>query len=151
MTLAGFSDRRETILDEVVVTATIDTKLTPITNLIRFNNYWFELVVKDLATENADKFDVKILAKTPAGNWIDIVYFTQLDGDGSDSEEIAVLTTATLIANAVGFSALTEKTARNSSPNFDELAVEITVTSTGVANESATISLYMIASGVLGR
>jgi hypothetical protein len=46
------------------------------------NGFAFTLDVTAAATESNDKLDVFVQTKIDATNWLDVVHFTQCDGDG---------------------------------------------------------------------
>lgn len=57
-----------------------------------FTQAVFVLDVTALATETADKLDVYVDVSFDGGTlWVNVVHFTQLDGDGSASKEVAVI------------------------------------------------------------
>lgn len=47
--------------------------------------YVFVLDVTNAATDNADTLDVSVQTKLDGTNWTDVVHFTQVLGDGSDT------------------------------------------------------------------
>lgn len=56
-----------------------------------FDSAVFLLDVTALATEAADKLDVYVDVSIDGVKWINAIHFTQQDGDGSDSTEVAKL------------------------------------------------------------
>jgi len=72
----------------------------------------FTLGVTAAKTDSADTLDVKVQTKLDGTNWVDVVYFTQVLGNGGALQHIAKIeanTAVTMFANA----ALTAGTTRN--------------------------------------
>ena len=69
---------------------------------------FFELDLTAAAAASGDTLDVKIQTKSPGGNWVDVVAFTQILGDGGTKRYFAKVNEAlaeTMFENATALSA----------------------------------------------
>lgn len=74
----------------------------------------FVFDLTNAATDNADKLDVYVQTRLDRSDWIDIVHFTQIDGDGDNAQQyIAKVSADAAQAEFSPGSALSENAIRN--------------------------------------
>lgn len=140
--------RAEDILPLTLAIAdNLDTRLTPITKVHLYKYFTFTLTFANLGTQTADKFDVFVDALLPDGTWLNIVHFTQLDGDGSDGSEVAVMTLGVVASNAViAIADLAEGVVKDNMVPFVSVSTRVVVTKTAGVDEVADLTVKMLAS-----
>ena len=73
-----------TMLASAARTVTAGTNSDDIHLPVMVRGFVFTLAVTNAETDNADTLNVKIQTKADGANWLDVVHFTQVLGDGAN-------------------------------------------------------------------
>lgn len=106
------------------------------------NGYVFQLDVTEAATEAGDTLDLKVQTKIDGTNWVDVVAFTQVVGNGGAKRHIAKIASNAALTMFENANALSAGNVRNIIG--DEWRCSWAITDASTDNASFTFSVTAI-------